>query len=100
MGGKQSRPFQLSFNVSLKIDFQGSRVSSDDGSKQVRKLDERLGFGELIEQRLTDSRGGENMQLPFADLRRQKESVGRTAPSAFGILGEAELAPSVVAGGT
>jgi hypothetical protein len=26
MGEKQNQPFQLSFNASLKIDFQGSRV--------------------------------------------------------------------------
>ena len=25
----QNRPFQLSFNTSLKVDFQGSRVTSD-----------------------------------------------------------------------
>ncbi len=29
MGEKQTGPFQLSFNASLKIDFQGSRVTSD-----------------------------------------------------------------------
>jgi len=37
----------------------------------VRELDERLGFGELIEQHLTDSRRGKNTQFPFADLLRQ-----------------------------
>ena len=29
MGEKQNEPFQLSFNASLKVDFQGSRVTSD-----------------------------------------------------------------------
>jgi len=70
MGEKQNQPFQLSFNASLKVDFQGSRVTSDGGLILVRELDERLGFGELIEQRLTDPRG-KNMQLPLADLLRQ-----------------------------
>jgi len=37
----------------------------------VRELDERLGFGELIAQHLTDSRLGKNTQLPPADLLRQ-----------------------------
>jgi hypothetical protein len=37
----------------------------------VRELDERLGFGELIRQHLTDSRRGRNTQFPFADLLRQ-----------------------------
>ena len=71
MGEKQNQPFQLSFNASLKIDFQGSRVTSDGGLMLVRELDERLGFGELITQHLTDSRRGKNTQLPLADLLRQ-----------------------------
>ena len=71
MGDKQNQPFQLSFNASLKIDFQGSRVTSDGGLIVVRELDERLGFGELIENNLTDSRRGKNTQLPLADLFRQ-----------------------------
>ena len=31
MGEKQNGPFQLSFNASLKVGFQGSRVTSDGG---------------------------------------------------------------------
>jgi hypothetical protein len=56
MGEKQNQPFQLSFNASLKIDFQGSRVTSDGGLILVRELDERLGFGELITHHLSDAR--------------------------------------------
>jgi hypothetical protein len=67
---KISLPFQLSFNSSLKVDFQGSRVTSDGGLVLVRELDERLGFGELIERHLADVRG-KNTQLPLADLLRQ-----------------------------
>ena len=70
MGEPQTQPFQLSFSASLKVDFQGSRVTSDGGLILVRELDERLGFRELIEQHLTDSRG-KNIQLPLADLLRQ-----------------------------
>jgi len=70
MGEIQNRPFQLSFNASLKVGFQGSRVTSDGGLILVRELDERLGFGELIAQHLTDFRG-KNAQLGFADLLRQ-----------------------------
>ena len=71
MGEKQNEPFQLSFNASLKVDFQGSRVTSDGGLILVRELDERLGFGDLIVQHLADSRRGKNTQLPLADLLRQ-----------------------------
>jgi len=71
MGERQNQPFQLSFNACLKMDFQGSRVTSDGGLILVRELDERLGFGELITQHLTDSPRGKNTQLPLADLLRQ-----------------------------
>ena len=71
MDEKQNQPFQLSFNISLKVDFQGSRVTSDGGLILVRELDERLGLGDLAAQHLTDSRRGKNTQLPLADLLRQ-----------------------------
>jgi hypothetical protein len=67
----QSQPFQLSFNARLKVAFQGSRVTSDGGLILVREVDERLGFGELIQEHLTDSRRGKNTQFSFADLLRQ-----------------------------
>jgi hypothetical protein len=44
VGDKESKPFQLSFNGFLKVDFQGSRVTSDGGLLLVRELDERLGW--------------------------------------------------------
>jgi hypothetical protein len=70
MGDKQNRPFQLSFNGLLKIDFQGSRITSDGGLILVRELDERLGLSELIREHLADHRGP-NSRLPLADLFRQ-----------------------------
>ena len=71
MGETQQRPFQLSFNTSLKVEFQGSRVTSDGGLVLVRELDERLGLSELMNRHLNDSRRGKNIQLPLADLLRQ-----------------------------
>src|SRR5215472_6206376 len=65
-GERREQPFQLSFNSWLRVDFQGSRVSSDAGMLLVRELDERLGFGDLIEQHLADGRG-KNTQLPLTD---------------------------------
>ena len=70
MGEKQNQPFQVSFNASLKVDFQGPQMTSDEGLILVRELDERLRFSDLITKHLTDSRG-KNTQLPLADLVRQ-----------------------------
>ena len=55
----------------LKVDFQGSHVTSDGGLILVRELDERLGLGELIDEHLSDSRQGTNKQFTLADLLRQ-----------------------------
>jgi len=71
MGEKENQPFQLSFNGFLKVDFQGSRVTSDGGLVLVRELDERLGLSKLIEEHLGDTRQGENTKFPLADLVRQ-----------------------------
>src|ERR1019366_1839380 len=70
MGESQKQGFQLSFNRFLRVGFQGSRVTSNGGLILVRELDERLGFGELIEQYLTDPRAN-NSRFFFADLLRQ-----------------------------
>jgi hypothetical protein len=50
----KSKPFQLSFNGYLKVDFQESRVTSDGGLVLIRELDERLGLAKLIDEHLAD----------------------------------------------
>ena len=77
----QNQPFQVPFRAPLKIDFQGSRLASEDGLGAVREHNQRLGFGEIIGQHLTDSRA-KNARLPSADLLRQSVSwkwVGKAA---------------------
>jgi hypothetical protein len=71
VGETQKRSFQLSFNSSLRVEFQGARVTSDGGLILVRELDERLGLSVLMERHLIDSRRGKNVQLPLSDLLRQ-----------------------------
>src|SRR5918992_2680619 len=71
MGEKHHEPFQLSFNSSLRVDFRGSRVTSDGGLIVVRELDEQLGMGALIERHLTDRRRGRHTPIPLADWLRQ-----------------------------
>jgi F0F1-type ATP synthase alpha subunit len=71
VGETQQRPFQFSFNSSLRVDFQGSRVTSDGGLILVRELDQCFGVSELMDRHLSDSRRGKKIQLPLADLLRQ-----------------------------
>jgi hypothetical protein len=85
VGEKQNRSFQLCFNGFRKVDFQGSRVTSDGGLILVRELDEHLGLSRLIEQHLTDPRGT-NSRVPLADLLRQSVS---SRLAGYGICGGA-----------
>ena len=62
---------EISFNASLKVDVQGSRVTTDGSLILVREQDKRLQFRELLEQHLTNSRRGMNTQLALADPLRQ-----------------------------
>lgn len=62
MGEAQNQPFQLSFNPTLKVEFQGSRVTSDGGLVLVRVCEKSAaravipGLG--VRERRTDSSGG------------------------------------------
>jgi len=42
VGEQQNQPFQLSFNSSLKVDFQGSRVTSDGGLSPASRSSFRI----------------------------------------------------------
>ena len=75
MGEAQNQPFQLSFNPRLRIEFQGSRVTSDGGLLLVRELDERLDFSDLIAQYITDPRG-KNAQFPSPTLSGSPSTAG------------------------
>ena len=69
MGEKENKPFQLTCNGFLKVDFQGSRVTSNGGLVLVRELDERLGLGKLIDKHLRDSRQGTNNKVQTRSSR-------------------------------
>jgi hypothetical protein len=75
VGEKQNRSFQLCFNGFLKVDFQGSRVTSNGGLIPLRELDEHLGMSQLIEHHLTDPRRGKkhaaSVSGPVAPVRLQ-----------------------------
>ena len=87
MGEKQNQSFQLSFNTSLRVDFQGSRVTSDGGLLLVRELDERLGLSALIAENIMDDRRGKNTQLPLPDPLRTEAMLGYFVVASFVIAG-------------
>ena len=81
MGETANQPFQLSFNPALKVEFQGSRVTSDGGLILVRELDQRLGFSDLIAQHITDPRGKNTQFPPYTQSRRTRRHIFRHGPS-------------------
>ena len=100
MGEAQTQAFQLSFNLYLRVGFQGSKVTSNGGLILVRELDERLGFGELIERHLTDARAN-NARFSFADLLGVGAciSVSEHASGGGGVQSIIEIGGNVMAAG-
>lgn len=65
------QPFQLSSNSLLRVDFHGSRVSSDGDLILLGELDEPFGLSELLGEHLVGPRTGRNRQFRLANLVRQ-----------------------------
>ena len=60
MGERRREAFRVGFDRSVKIEFLGSRITSDAGLLAYRELDGVLGLSELAAEVLTDTRKGRN----------------------------------------
>ena len=78
MGESESRVLRLDFDRRLRLEFHGSKVTSDAGFLPFRELDDALGLTEAAGERLVDPRTGGNGQHGMIGLFRQ---------STFGRLG-------------
>ena len=59
-GEADRRPLRPCFDRRLKLEFHGSRVTSDAGVLAYRELDDALGLTVLAGHVLADSRTGKN----------------------------------------
>ncbi len=62
MGERESGVQRLTFDRRVKLEFHGSKVTSDVGLLPFRELDEALGLTEIAGDRLVDPRTGKNGQ--------------------------------------
>jgi len=71
MGERRRDAFRVNFNRKLKLEFHGTKVTSDAGLLAYRELDEALGLTAMVESQLIDIRKGKNTQHELVGLLRQ-----------------------------
>jgi len=77
-GESETGVLRLDFDRRLKLEFHGSKITSDAGLLPFRELDDALGLSEIAGEHLVDPRTGKNGQHGMTGLFRQ---------STFGRLG-------------
>jgi len=71
MGESKKDALRVNFDRKLKVEFHGTKVTSDAGLLAYRELDDVLGLTTMIDSGLTDSRTGKNTQHGLLALLRQ-----------------------------
>jgi hypothetical protein len=70
-GAGKKPALRVTFDSRLKLEFHGSKITSDAGLLAYRELDAALGLTDLGENLLNDWRTGKNTQHSMAALMRQ-----------------------------
>jgi hypothetical protein len=71
MGEARKGALRLDFDRRLKVEFHGTKITSDAGLLAYRELDEALDLTSTIDSKLRDIRTGKNTQHGLAALLRQ-----------------------------
>jgi len=79
MGQTCKDALKINFGKKLKLEFHGTKVTSDAGLPAYRELDEVLGLTTMSESEFNDNRKGKNTQHKNTALLRQS-IYSRLAP--------------------
>ena len=71
MGESQQEPLSLEFDARVRLEFVGSKITSDAGMVAYRELDGKLGLTAMAGQFLRERRTGRNIQHELVPLLRQ-----------------------------
>ena len=71
MGETSKDALRVNFDAKLKLEFHGTKVTTDAGLLAYRELDEVLGLTTMMDSEFYDSRTGKNTQHNITALLRQ-----------------------------
>ena len=81
MGEGKEEQLRVDFDARVRLEFVGSKLTSDAGLLAYRELDEQLGLTGAAGQFLTEQRRGRNVQHELVPLLRQSVYSRRRPPA-------------------
>jgi hypothetical protein len=76
MGERDKDVLRVNFDPKLKLEFHGTKITSDAGLPAYRELDNAFGLTDMVAFELMDNRTGKNTQHSPTALLRQTILTG------------------------